>query len=215
MKLLYKYYLHSLTRNVCIATNTQFSPTKPTLNDESATASTTLPKKRYVTDVADRDFVKKLKNFEIDLDDRYTVLHGSKIANFTSLQTLIASRLAAYTKSKSSKNINQAQQSQSTSSNRPLKPKNLSPIIIISSSPTALITMHNVKSFLSDAVFEPSSIARDRARENRESIDDLITIYRNKDGDRKTKWHIINSIETLNKFGPDAWYVIYFKSVLH
>ena len=156
MKLLYKYYLHSLTRNVCIATNTQFSPTKPTLNDESATASTTLPKKRYVTDVADRDFVKKLKNFEIDLDDRYTVLHGSKIANFASLQTLIASRLAAYTKSKSSKNINQAQQSQSTSSNRPLKPKNLSPIIIISSSPTALITMHNVKSFLSDAVFEPS-----------------------------------------------------------
>lgn len=36
------------------------------------------------------------------------------------------------------------------------------PIIIVSSSPTSLVTMHNVKRFLQDAVFESPQEARDR-----------------------------------------------------
>ncbi|KAH7918860.1 hypothetical protein BV22DRAFT_894482 [Leucogyrophana mollusca] len=43
------------------------------------------------------------------------------------------------------------------------KAKSTSPIIIISSSPTALITMHNVKRFLQESVFEPSAAARARS----------------------------------------------------
>lgn len=50
---------------------------------------------------------------------------------------------------------------------------------MISSSPTALITMHNVKRFLQEAVFEPSQDARARAAaEGNARPEDLIAIYR-------------------------------------
>ena len=53
------------------------------------------------------------------------------------------------------------------------------PIIMISSSPTALITMHNVKRFLQEAVFEPSQDARARAAaEGNPRPEDMIPIYR-------------------------------------
>ena len=53
------------------------------------------------------------------------------------------------------------------------------PIIIISSSPTSLITMHNVRRFLQDAVFEPSQDARARATaEGNARPEDMIPIYR-------------------------------------
>lgn len=59
------------------------------------------------------------------------------------------------------------------------KAKNMHPIIIISSSPTALITMHNVKRFLQDSVYEPSQEARARAAaEGNPKPEDMIPIYR-------------------------------------
>ena len=53
------------------------------------------------------------------------------------------------------------------------------PIIIISSSPTSLITMHNVKRFLQDSVFESSQDARARiTAEGGSRPEDMIPIYR-------------------------------------
>ena len=50
---------------------------------------------------------------------------------------------------------------------------------MISSSPTSLITMHNVRRFLQDAVFEPSQDARARAAaEGNARPEDMIPIYR-------------------------------------
>ena len=50
---------------------------------------------------------------------------------------------------------------------------------MISSSPTSLITMHNVRRFLQDAVFEASQDARARAAsEGNARPEDMIPIYR-------------------------------------
>lgn len=155
--------------------------------------TTQLSKKRYTTNNQDKDQVKRIKLKELDLDDRITILRGDKPALFSNLQQSIAMKLQSY--NKPSKQLQQPQ----------LKPKNLSPIIIISSSPTSLLTMYNVKQFLTNATFIPSNAAKDSAKDNQQSIDDLITIYRPKSNDQMSKWYIINSVETLNKFGPDAW----------
>ncbi|TIB32633.1 hypothetical protein E3P84_02454 [Wallemia ichthyophaga] len=150
-------------------------------------------KKRYTTNNQDKEKVKRIKLKEIELDDRLSSLRGHKPALFTNLQQSIAQKLQSY--NKPSKPVSKPQ----------LKPKNLSPIIILSSSPTSLLTMYNVKPFLSQATFIPSNIAKDMAKDNQQSVDDLITIYRSKPNEQTSKWYIINSVETLNKFGPDAW----------
>jgi len=108
------------------------------------------------------------------------------------------------------------------------------PIIIISSSPTALITMHNVKRFLEDSAyvflyippsilffyhpkkcsFEPSQEARARATaEGNLKPDDLIAIYRKrttidssgKETVTRLTYFVVDSVEALSKFGTDAW----------
>ena len=57
--------------------------------------------------------------------------------------------------------------------------ENQYPIIIISSSPTSLVTMHNVKDFLQDSKFEPPADARKRAaEEGNPRAEDVIPIYR-------------------------------------
>ena len=53
------------------------------------------------------------------------------------------------------------------------------PIILVSSSPTALITMYNVQRFLGEAVFETSQEARQKAGNSRPP--ELIHIYRKVD----------------------------------
>lgn len=59
------------------------------------------------------------------------------------------------------------------------KAKNQFPIIMISSSPTALITMHNVKSFLQESTYVPSQEAKAHAAaEGNARPEDLIAIYR-------------------------------------
>jgi parafibromin len=85
------------------------------------------------------------------------------------------------------------------------------PIIMISSSPTALITMHNVKRFLQESTFEPSSAARAAAANTRP--DDLIPIYRKrtfidssgKEHESHARYFVVDSTEALAKFGADAW----------
>lgn len=102
---------------------------------------------------------------------------------------------------------------------------------MISSSPTALITMHNVKKFLQESVyasyhcislphtnfncsFEPSQEARTRATaEGNPRPEDLIPIYRKrthidssgKETETSSRYFVVDSVEALSKFGVDAW----------
>lgn len=92
--------------------------------------------------------------------------------------------------------------------------ENQFPIIMISSSPTALVTMHNVKRFLQEAVFEPSQEARTRAAaEGNARPEDMIPIYRKRttidssgrEVETHTRYFVVDSTEALAKFGADAW----------
>ena len=94
------------------------------------------------------------------------------------------------------------------------KAKNLYPIIMISSSPTALITMHNVKRFLQESTFEPSQEARARAiSEGNVKPDDVIPIYRKRthiessgrEMESHVRYVVVDSVEALSKFGVDPW----------
>ena len=106
---------------------------------------------------------------------------------------------------------------------------------MISSSPTSLITMHNVRRFLQDALFEPSQEARARAAsEGNARPEDMIPIYRKRttidSAGRETevqtryapryrpainsalmsrtcafRYFVVDSTEALAKFGADAW----------
>lgn len=85
---------------------------------------------------------------------------------------------------------------------------------MISSSPTALITMHNVKRFLQESVFEPSPDARARAAaEGNTRPEDMIPVARRRTtidpAGREVETHmrylVVDSAEALAKFGADAW----------
>jgi parafibromin len=74
--------------------------------------------------------------------------------------------------------------------------------------------MHNVKRFLQDAIFEPSSDARARATaEGNTRPEDVIPIYRTRttvdssgrEISSQQRYMIVDSVEALNKFGADAW----------
>ncbi|CED82901.1 RNA polymerase II assessory factor Cdc73p [Phaffia rhodozyma] len=93
------------------------------------------------------------------------------------------------------------------------KTKNQHPIIVISSSPTSLITMWNVKRFLEEGVFESSKDARDRASaEGQVKAEDLLVVLRTmpssgKEGDKKMKYLVVEGPEALQKLGnrDEVW----------
>lgn len=87
-------------------------------------------------------------------------------------------------------------------------------IILLSSSPTALISMWNVKRFLEEGIFERTSEARARQVEmGNRKMEDIIVLYRTvkgSDGEGKpVKYYVIDNIDVLNKFagtsGQDPW----------
>ncbi|RPD55708.1 RNA polymerase II-associated protein [Lentinus tigrinus ALCF2SS1-7] len=177
--------------------------------------STTSPlKRRYVADTADIEVVKKIKRNEIELQDRSTVLRGIKPNNFTSLKDSFAERLKKLREGGRSSMMSSSLSSIPDPKMQPRKPKNHYPIIMISSSPTSLITMHNVRKFLQDAVFETSQDARARAAsEGNARPEDMIPIYRKRttidssgrETEMQTRYFVVDSTEALAKFGPDAW----------
>ncbi|KAH9915268.1 RNA polymerase II-associated protein [Epithele typhae] len=187
-------------------------PTPSSSHRISESTSSAL-KRRYVADTADIEVVKKIKQNEIELQDRNTVLRGIKPNNFHSLKESFAERL------KKLKEGSKGGASLSASSSgdlkmQPKKAKNYYPIIMISSSPTSLVTMHNVKKFLSEAVFEPSQDARARATsEGNARPEDMIPIYRKRtiidssgrETEIQARYFVVDSTEALAKFGPDAW----------
>ncbi|KAI0046442.1 RNA polymerase II-associated protein [Auriscalpium vulgare] len=181
----------------------------------SAPFSSSSSKRRYVPDSADVDVVKKIRQNEVELRDRNTVLRGVKPNNFTSVRTVFSAKLKSL---KEAKKPGAAPAAAATPAPDPVmqarKQKNKYPIIMISSSPTSLITMHNVRKFLQDATFEPSADARARAAaEGNTRPEDMIPIYRNRttidssgrEVSLSQRYYVVDSVEALNKFGADAW----------
>ncbi|KAJ7095751.1 RNA polymerase II-associated protein [Mycena belliarum] len=172
-------------------------PTTP--HRASAAAAAVSPsKRRYVADPRDMEVVKKIRQNEVELRDRNSVLRGIKPNNFSNIRQPGSMTTVATPDAKSLAR----------------KARNNYPIIMISSSPTALITMHNVKRFLQESTFEPSQEARQRAAaEGNTRPEDLIAIYRKrtsidssgKEHETQARYFVVDSVEALGKFGPDAW----------
>nr|AEN14435.1 RNA polymerase II accessory factor cdc73 family protein [Lentinula edodes] len=178
-------------------------------------------KRKYVPDTADIDSVKKIRMQEVELRDRNSVLRGIKMnasSNFSSVRTQFAEKLKKLKESVGkaapapSSNVLQSMDSKMLSQ----KKRPTWPIIMISSSPTALITMYNVKKFLQEAVvrFELSENARARAQaDGNVRPDDVIIIDRKlthiepsgKETIIQQRCIVVDSQDSLTKFGPDAW----------
>ncbi|KAF8801452.1 RNA polymerase II-associated protein [Phlegmacium glaucopus] len=178
-------------------------------------ASTSTPsKKRYLADTQDVEVVKKIKQNEVELRDRNSVLRGIKPNNFAAVRTAYADKLKKLKEASRSGAIPAPATPTTDPKMLARKARNNQPIIMISSSPTALITMHNVKRFLEEATFEPSQDARARASaEGNMRPEDLIPIYRKrttidpsgKETVTQAKYFVVDSVEALSKFGTDAW----------
>ncbi|KAF9228911.1 RNA polymerase II-associated protein [Gyrodon lividus] len=175
-------------------------------------------KRRYVADAQDIEVVKRIKQNEVELRDRNTVLRGVKPNNFSALHASFTEKLKFLRDAKPG-----TASAPASSTGPPMqarKAKNMFPIIMISSSPTALITMYNVKRFLQEAFFEPSSTARERAASaGNPRAEDLLHIDRRRDPPTASstsssspstqgtvqRYFIVDSTDALQKFGADAW----------
>ncbi|CAD6568176.1 MAG: accessory factor associated with RNA polymerase II [Tremellales sp. Tagirdzhanova-0007] len=173
-------------------------------------------KRKYEVDVADREFCRKLRAEEVELQDRNSVLRtsgGGKVNNFQPfLQNVMIEKIRALRKSLETSG-NRAAPAPTQASLDPSrgarKAKSSNPIIMISSSPTSLITMWNVKKFLEQGLFEPSEIARqNEASQGNVRAEDMVPIMRKRvgpGGDVTSKYYVIDGVEALQKFGQDAW----------
>ncbi|KAJ8587871.1 CDC73-domain-containing protein [Rhizopogon salebrosus TDB-379] len=220
--------VHDLKRIVPIAAEESTTPpgtpphpsaaslplTTPKRVAHAADTTTSPSKRRYVPDQQDVEVVKRIKQNEVELHDRNTVLRGTKPNNFSALQAAYAEKLKKLKESKPG-----AATAPSTGpALQARKAKNLYPIIMISSSPTALITMHNVKRFLQEAIFESSTAARERAASAGNSrAEDVIHIDRRRVPPSSSsqpssssrgeiqRYFVVDSTDALQKFGADAW----------
>ncbi|KAJ6525312.1 RNA polymerase II-associated protein [Mycena vulgaris] len=186
-------------------------PTTPHRSNAAATPASP-SKRRYVADPRDIEVVKKIKQNEVELRDRNSVLRGIKPNNFSNIRSVYSDKLKKLKEASRSGNTTAVATPDAKSLAR--KARNNYPIIMISSSPTALITMHNVKRFLQESTFEPSQDARQRAAaEGNTRPEDLIAIYRKrtsidssgKEHETQARYFVVDSVEALGKFGPDAW----------
>ncbi|KAI5982806.1 RNA pol II accessory factor, Cdc73 family-domain-containing protein [Pisolithus albus] len=158
-------------------------------------------KRRYVPDSHDLEVVKRIRVDEVELRDRNTVLRGVKPNNFSALLSSYSEKLKKSRETKPG----------ATSPMQARKARNMFPIIMISSSPTALITMYNVKRFLQESVFEASTSARERAASaGNPRAEDVVHIDRRRtpptvSGGTIQRYFVVDSTDALQKFGADAW----------
>lgn len=160
-------------------------------------------KRKYEVNEIDKEAVKKIKAQEIALADKYDSLRvapGGKKTDFTALRRAIMDERvkplrdqvrAAASSSRSGANKentmgrSKSSASASTSStttdiNRAKKQRSTQQnIILLSSSPTSLVSMWNVKRFLEEGVFERTEDARARQVESgNKKMEDVVVIYR-------------------------------------
>ncbi|KGB77916.3 parafibromin [Cryptococcus deuterogattii R265] len=171
-------------------------------------------KRKYEVDVVDREFCRKLRSEEIELRDRNSVLRssaGGKANNFEAFQRNVMHEKIKTLRTSFEKGGKQPAAAATSQSdlNRAKKARSTNPIIVISSSPTSLITMWNVKKFLEQGVFEPSETVRQReASQGNIKVEDMIPVIRKRSGphgDVTSKYYIVDSADALQKFGQDAW----------
>lgn len=174
-------------------------------------------KRRYVPDSHDLEVVKRIRINEVELRDRNTVLRGIKPNNFSALLASYSEKLKKSRETKPG-----TAPVPSPSAGPPMqvrKARNMFPIIMISSSPTALITMYNVKRFLQESIFETSVSARERAASaGNPRAEDVLHIDRRRtpptvsgttsalpSGGAIQRYFVVDSTDALQKFGADAW----------
>ncbi|PLW34214.1 hypothetical protein PCANC_21318 [Puccinia coronata f. sp. avenae] len=190
---------------------------------------------RYVVDKVDQDLVKRIMQLHESrqVSDRRTVLRGVKAVNFDSARLLVLDRIKARREELKTR-LNGAggpgnlvkPVGPPSSAPGQAKRRSMNPIIIISPSSSALITMHNVKRFLEDAVFEPPNVARGSGTQITTSEDVIVVSHRrgyttsqapaaptdsgafgksSGSADRAARYFVVDGVEALTKFGEDAW----------
>ncbi|KAG9001585.1 accessory factor associated with RNA polymerase II [Tulasnella sp. JGI-2019a] len=187
-------------------------PVSPSKQEGTSAAPRVAGTKRsYVPDAADLDAVKKIRANEIELRDRNTVLRGVKINNFSQIKDFVVQLKSA---AKGGKGPALSTISTGTSGKPGNKKSRNFPIIMVSSSPTALLTLHNIKKFLEESEYESSDIARQR---NGGKTEDMIPIYRKrthiapggKETETRIKYFAVDGTDALAKFsnhdGSDPW----------
>ncbi|KAG8967273.1 accessory factor associated with RNA polymerase II [Tulasnella sp. 425] len=195
--------------NVATLPSSTLSPSKPG-GTASAQQRPGGSKRSYVPDAADLEAVKKIRANEIELRDRNTVLRGVKVNNFTQIKEYVAQLKSAAKGGKGSAPAVSASAASNPSSKPGSKKPRIFPIIMVSSSPTALLTLHNIKKFLEESQYEASESARQR---NGGKTEDMIPIYRRKthidssgkEIETRIKYFAVDGVDALAKFGPDAW----------
>lgn len=132
------------------------------------------------------------------------------LQNFTQIKEYVAQLKSAAKGGKGSAPAVSASAASNPASKPSSKKPRIFPIIMVSSSPTALITLHNIKKFLEESQYEASETARQR---NGGKTEDMIPIYRRKthidssgkEIETRIKYFAVDGVDALAKFGPDAW----------
>ncbi|GMK57580.1 hypothetical protein CspeluHIS016_0404140 [Cutaneotrichosporon spelunceum] len=180
---------------------------------EAGPSRVAAPKRKYEVNAADLDFCKKLRAEEIELRDRNTVLRVSgtgKVNNFEQfVKGMMSEKIRALRKSFDGRSAAPVPAAAPVDVNRSRKHKQSHPIIMISSSPTSLITMWNVKKFLEEGIFEPSDVARaNEMSEGNMHMADIVRVLRKRQGptgETTTEYRVVDSVDGLQKCGQEPW----------
>ncbi|KAF5318071.1 hypothetical protein D9619_012160 [Psilocybe cf. subviscida] len=177
----------------------------------AADATTATPSKRkYVPDAHDIDVVKKIRQNEVELRDRTTVLRGTKPNNFNAVRLTYSEKLKKLRSGTAPTPATPAADPKLLAR----KARHMQPIIMICPSPSGLLSMYNVKRFLEDSIFESPQDAKSRSTaEGNVKPEDMIPIYRKrttidtsgKETVIKNTYFVVDSVDALSKFGTDAW----------
>lgn len=130
--------------------------------------------------------------------------------NFTQIKEYVSQLKAAAKGGKGQAAPNSAANAPQSGSKPGNKKARVFPIIMVSSSPTALLTLHNIKKFLEESIYESAEAAKQR---NGGKTEDMIPIYRRttqigaggKEVETRVKYFAVDGVDALGKFGPDAW----------
>ncbi|OLL24183.1 Cell division control protein 73 [Neolecta irregularis DAH-3] len=155
-----------------------------------------LPHKKAPAQKSPKDSaLLKIYSHERPVTTRSSLLHGQKAVDFSYVQTIAKESIS---KSRNKK----PPQIQNTLPVQKKPSRNRDPIIILSPSASALITMHNVKSFLEHGNFIPPNIAAQNAGGGR--APDFLAISRKSPRfpDRGMRFTVVDDVE---KFKPEYW----------
>lgn len=150
---------------------------------------TSLPTKAPATVKGRSADVLRIHSKERTITSRLTVLRGTKPTDFTSVS--LAAKQYFFSRLRNAPTVTTPSQS-----------KNRDPIILLSPSASALITMHNVKTFLEEGKYIPSTVAAQEAGGGRGPELLHISHKSARSGGRPIRYVVVEGTE---KFKPDYW----------